>query len=79
MQRILFAALFVSVPIASLSAQGKKKKKTPQIAPTAANVPYGDHPRQVIDFWKAKSEKPTPLGVPVRMTDPGNRVMSVER
>jgi acetyl esterase/lipase len=30
-------------------------------APTLANVPYGLHPRQVLDFWKAPSEKPTPL------------------
>src|SRR5262245_63074588 len=25
------------------------------------NVPYGTHPRQVIDFYQAKSDKPTPL------------------
>ena len=25
------------------------------------NVPYGNHPRQVLDFWKAPSDKPTPL------------------
>jgi hypothetical protein len=31
------------------------------IAPTAANVSYGDHPRQVLDFWQAKSDQPTPL------------------
>ena len=24
--------------------------------PTHANVPYGSHPRQVLDFWQAKSE-----------------------
>ncbi len=29
--------------------------------PTLANVPYGDHERQVLDFYKAESEKPTPL------------------
>ena len=29
--------------------------------PTVANVKYGDHPRHVIDFWKAESDKPTPL------------------
>lgn len=26
-----------------------------------ANVAYGEHPRQVLDFWKAPSERPTPL------------------
>jgi acetyl esterase/lipase len=25
------------------------------------NVAYGNHPRQVLDFWKAPSDKPTPL------------------
>ena len=29
--------------------------------PTLANVAYGQHPRQVLDFWKAPSDKPTPL------------------
>jgi acetyl esterase/lipase len=31
------------------------------IRPTAANVPYGSHPRQVLDFWNATSARPTPL------------------
>jgi acetyl esterase/lipase len=30
-------------------------------AATLSNVPYGDHPRQVLDFWKAPSAKPTPV------------------
>lgn len=30
-------------------------------APTMANMPYGKHERQVLDFYKAKSAKPTPL------------------
>src|SRR6516164_1144304 len=25
------------------------------------NVPYGKHPRQVLDFYQAKSDKPTPV------------------
>ena len=29
--------------------------------PTMANVKYGDHERQVLDFWKAESAPPTPL------------------
>ena len=28
---------------------------------TRENVPYGDHPQQVIDFWQAKVEGPAPL------------------
>lgn len=30
-------------------------------APTAANVAYGPHERQVLDFYQARSEKPAPL------------------
>ena len=29
--------------------------------PTFANVRYGKHERHVLDFWKADSDKPTPL------------------
>lgn len=30
-------------------------------APTLANVPYGTHPRQVLDVYQAKSEGPAPV------------------
>lgn len=30
-------------------------------APTQANVPYGKHAKQVLDFYQAKAEQPTPL------------------
>ncbi len=34
----------------------------PQVPPpTIADVPYGPHPKQVLDFYKAESDKPTPL------------------
>src|ERR1700722_10380508 len=29
--------------------------------PTLADVPYGSHEREVLDFYKAPSDKPTPL------------------
>lgn len=32
-----------------------------QPAPTQANVPYGTHARQVLDFYQAKSDQTTPL------------------
>ena len=44
--------------------KAQAKKAQPQkvrVAPTQANVAYGDHPRQVLDFWQAKSEDPTPV------------------
>lgn len=45
-------------------AKTPEKRKTPakpSVPPTVANVPYGTHERQILDFWKAKSDKPTPL------------------
>ena len=30
-------------------------------APTMADVHYGTHPKQVLHFWKAESQAPTPL------------------
>jgi acetyl esterase/lipase len=39
----------------------EKKLPEPSIAPTAAKVSYGKHERNVLDFWQAKSDKPTPL------------------
>lgn len=40
-----------------------KKAPAPQRKPTFANVPYGAHPRQVLDFYKAESDAPTPMVV----------------
>jgi acetyl esterase/lipase len=39
----------------------KKQPPKPPIEPTAGNVKYGPHPRNVLDFWQAKSDKPTPV------------------
>ncbi len=38
-----------------------KPAAPPQRAATEANVAYGTHQRQVLDFYKAESDKPTPL------------------
>lgn len=46
--------------ITAAKGQAKPAAK-PAIEPTFADVPYGSHPRQVLDFWKAESDKPTPL------------------
>lgn len=41
---------------------GEKSAAAPRkTLPTEANVPYGKHPKQVLDFYKAKSETPTPV------------------
>lgn len=39
-------------------APATESKKT---KPTEADVPYGKHPKQVVDFYKAESKEPTPL------------------
>jgi len=47
-----------------LSANGQEAKKTKANAkpsPDMANVAYGEHTRNVMDVWKAKSDQPTPL------------------
>ena len=58
-------ALLILLLAASLHAQtpapAVKPAPAPKRAPTVANVPYGDHERQVLDFYKADSAKPTPL------------------
>jgi acetyl esterase/lipase len=38
-----------------------KKAEPMPPTPTLANVTYGTHERQVLDFWKANSPRPTPL------------------
>lgn len=39
----------------------EKKQPVPPVKPTAENVSYGPHARNVLDFWQAKSDTPTPL------------------
>jgi acetyl esterase/lipase len=41
--------------------QPEKKQSAPAVPPTAGNVPYGPLERQVLDFWQAKSDTPTPV------------------
>lgn len=60
--------LLIAVIFASVShAQPKKKPTAPPKydasvpPPTEAGVRYGEHPRHVLDFWQAKSDKPTPV------------------
>jgi acetyl esterase/lipase len=61
MKRILTGiTLFLAVLSSRLAAQ-EKKKPAPQPTPTVAKLAYGTHERQVLDFWKAESDQPTPL------------------
>jgi acetyl esterase/lipase len=55
------AAIHAAPPAAPPAAKPAAKPAAPAIPPTAANVPYGSLERQVLDFWQAKSDKPTPV------------------
>jgi acetyl esterase/lipase len=66
---IAAAALATASPAADKPEAKKPAKRAARAAakapanpkPTLANVAYGSHPKQVFDFWKAESAKPTPL------------------
>ncbi len=60
MRRWLLPALMLLACSAPAWTQDKKPSEEPP-APTAGKVAYGEHERQVLDFWQAKSEAPTPL------------------
>lgn len=46
---------------AKTKAAPKKKVYPKNPTPTAANYKYGPHERNVLDFWQAKSDQPTPV------------------
>jgi acetyl esterase/lipase len=46
---------------AAAATPAAKPVLPPGPKPTIANVSYGDHPKQVIDFYKVESSTPTPL------------------
>ena len=67
---LLLAALGASGPVTAAETAAEKpdavKKpvaKSPPKNPAAteANVRYGEHERNVLDFWKAETDKPAPL------------------
>ena len=68
---LLIAALlgFLSTSIAqetTVNPSSSRTKKAPSYdssvpAPTLSDVAYGSHRRQVLDFWQAPSDQPTPL------------------
>lgn len=66
---MLIGMLASLLPLAGWSAEKKPARKPTKAAqaapvlpePTLTDVAYGKHPKQVLTFWQAKSEKPTPL------------------
>jgi acetyl esterase/lipase len=52
----------VKTPPAPGTRPAKKERTYPvNPTPTAADVRYGEHERNVLDFWQAKTEEPAPL------------------
>jgi acetyl esterase/lipase len=66
---MLIGMLASLLPLAGWSADKKTARKAAKPAepapvlptPTLPDVAYGKHPKQVLTFWQAKSEKPTPV------------------
>lgn len=56
---VLLAAAVLANPAFAQKSRGVAAKPAPSIA----NEQYGPHERNVLDLWKAKSERPTPLVV----------------
>lgn len=68
----LIAAVLLTMGLVAVAAEPKKKQTPPPVAkadvydstvpkPTHSAVSYGPHERNVLDFWQAKSDVPTPL------------------
>jgi acetyl esterase/lipase len=57
---LLPTAALLLAPLA-FAQQPAQPLPKPPVAPTAADVSYGPHERNKLDFWQAKSDKPTPL------------------
>lgn len=43
------------------ASHGQTREDSPKIAPTHADVPYGEHARQIYDIYLAESQMPTPV------------------
>lgn len=72
MKRVLLALGLSSLCLSVFAADPEPKPAPPAATPAAAPKPqvppptvadlaYGSHPKQVLDFYKAASDKPTPL------------------
>jgi acetyl esterase/lipase len=59
--RLLFAVVFALGPAAPAALHAQTPRTAVAPAPTLADVAYGPAPRNVLDFWRAKSDQPTPV------------------
>jgi len=53
--------LLTATILIGVDAPSKLQLLVAAVPPTEADVAYGKHPKQVLHFWKAKSDKPAPL------------------
>lgn len=61
MKHSLLSILAAILAVAGLASTRLHAEVPAHPKPTQANVPYGQHPRQVLDFYKAEASQPTPL------------------
>lgn len=59
----VLAALIASLLVLNIANAQKAPRGGAKPPPDLANEHYGPHERNVLDLWKAKSDKPTPLVV----------------
>lgn len=59
--RLRLLALLIVAGFVVSPAIAQEKTKPAQPGLTAGNVAYGEHPKQVLDFYQAKSDTPTPV------------------
>lgn len=60
MKRLFYFAYWLSV-LVETAAVAEQPGPSAAHAPTLVDVPYGDDPRQILDFYRAESTEPTPL------------------
>lgn len=66
MRTLLFygsALVLLVVSLGEWSSPAVAQRPQRTLPPTKADVSYGSHPRNALDFWQAESEQPTPLFV----------------
>lgn len=59
----LLTVLGFSSSAAISQEKATPQKRAPQLSPTYANIKYGQHERNVLDFWAAQGDKPHPLAI----------------
>ncbi len=54
-----------TIAVPDAKKEKPKVQPGPKVPPTFENVKYGPHERNVLDFWQAKSQQPTPVLVSI--------------